>query len=71
MHLFIYKTNIGCERDVREVATALKDHTTITRWTVDCEDIDNVLRVESTTNNPEALLHSITKAGYHCEELPD
>ena len=71
MHLFIYKTNIGGESDVREIATALDRHDHITRWTVDCEDVDKVLRIESTTDNPEAVIHTITKAGYLCEELPD
>ena len=71
MHLFIYKTNIGQESDVREIANALQCHQHITRWTVDCEDIDKVLRIESTINNPEELILTITKAGYLCEELPD
>ena len=70
MHLLIYKTNIA-ETDVSDVANVLKRHDYITRWTVDCEDVDHVLRIEATVNNPDEVLHTITKAGYHCEELPD
>jgi len=38
-------------------------------WNVDREDIDKVLRIESTDNDIEAIRNKIQYAGYVCEEL--
>jgi len=71
MNIFIYKTNIQNYHDVKTIERALIPHNNITRWTVDCDDIDKVLRIEATNNNTEEIAQIITNAGYDCEELPD
>lgn len=69
--VLVFKTNISTLNDVQQVAHHLDGIPEIRRWTIDTEDIDNVLRVE--TNCPpsvciKGILHN---AGYHCEELID
>jgi len=71
MNIFIYKTNIASEHDLKTLERALEPHECISRWSVDCEDIDHVLRVETTNTNTGYIARIVAQAGYHCEELPD
>ncbi len=71
MHLFIYKTDIGHTTAVQHLGLVLQRLKYIVRWTVDYEDVDHVLRIESTSNNEEEVLLTIKAAGYQCEALPD
>lgn len=71
MNIFVYKTDIQNEYDLETLETLLNNHGSIIRWNVDREDIDNVLRIESTANNSHELIRAITSAGYQCEELTD
>jgi hypothetical protein len=71
MNILIYKTNIRSEQDVKAIERALVKHECISRWSVDCDDIDHVLRIETTTENTSDIPLIITNAGYLCEDLPD
>lgn len=68
MQILVFKTDI-CEP---HRAKALLDaEPAIQRWTVDTEDIDNVLRIEGTGLAPERVIDLLTCAGFFCDELPD
>ncbi len=72
MNVLIFKTNISNGQDVKTVERALMQHQSISKCSVDCEDVDNVLRIEaSPTVNKEEVTRIINSAGYSCEELPD
>ena len=72
MYLLILKTNIESEAMVRTVACALNNHEAIDRWHIDTEDVDNVLKVESTMNLDESdISHLIRPYGFTGEELKD
>ena len=47
MELLIYRTNLNSNKKVRYVKSALNSHPDIINWTVDREDIDNVMRIEA------------------------
>ncbi len=71
MNIFVYKTDIDSDYDLEAIDDLLSVHGTILRWNVDREDIDKVLRIESTADNAIQLQQTLVKAGYFCEELTD
>ncbi|WP_262509407.1 hypothetical protein [Urechidicola croceus] len=41
-------------------------------WTIDQEDIDNVLRIKATDNlNENVVIELIKTKGFYCDVLPD
>ncbi|HEY9006331.1 hypothetical protein [Ohtaekwangia sp.] len=68
--VLIFKTNIR-KPDVECVAKRLDPEQRITRWSIDCDDVDCVLRIESQQLSTEEVIGIIGRAGFHCEELPD
>lgn len=71
MHILIFKTNIDTENAHKEVGLLLSAHQSVIDWSIDKEDIDKVLRIESQLNNTGEIISTINQAGFMCEELPD
>ena len=69
--ILIFKTNIHKESDVEKVASLMVDDPRIKKWTIDLEDIDKVLRIESVHMQEQEIIERIIKAGYRCEALND
>jgi len=69
MNILIFKTNIKYKKDLLNITNVMKDMPSVAFWNVDREDIDKVLRIESTNNDIEAIRNKIQYAGYLCEEL--
>jgi hypothetical protein len=69
--ILVFKTNVCQESDLQKVAAVISEDGRIRRWNVDQDDIDNVLRIESSHLHPEDVIELIRKAGFYCEELPD
>ena len=68
--VLVFKTDMngaGCKQTVadalqRQFGSALY-------WTVDLEDCDRVLRVETRTIAAEAIIQTLREAGFRCDEL--
>lgn len=69
--VLVFRTNLNDAKDVAKIKPQLNTCTTIIEWSVDLEDIDKILRIESTQQNPDEICGMVRKAGYQCEELPD
>lgn len=69
--VLVFKTNIFMDRDIQRVSDIMRGDTRILRWTIDKDDCDNVLRIESEQITPIEIKILINAAGYYCEELPD
>jgi len=69
MDILIFKTNIRTESDKLRVKLALEALHGIDDWSVDCEDIDCVLRIVSHEWHTEDIIKIIRKAGFDCLEL--
>ena len=67
--VFIYKTDIDTREDVAQLEPILNQCPNIVRWSVDTDDVDKVLRIESTADNADEPVRGVTTAGYRCEEL--
>ncbi|MBD3661643.1 MAG: hypothetical protein HUJ11_05610 [Arenibacter algicola] len=72
MELLIFQTDIKSKNKVKSVEPILNSHSNILKWTIDLEDIDNVLRIEATKNLMEEEVIDLLKVqGFSIQTLPD
>ncbi|MBD80847.1 MAG: hypothetical protein CL840_18165 [Crocinitomicaceae bacterium] len=72
MNLIILKTNLRDELQVESIQSVLSTHPHISDWSVDTEDIDNVLRIEAKNMlTEEDVIQLIQAHGFSCEVLPN
>lgn len=71
MEVFVFKTNINQLNRIEKLKPVINSHDKIYAWSVDMQDIDNVLRVEADLSTPNEIIQLVNKAGFSCEELPD
>ncbi len=71
MEVLVFRTNLRFKKDLLQVAPALEGAPGLHKWTVDREDADKVLRIETRNPDPSPIIERIQSCGYLCEELPD
>ena len=72
VRLHILRTDIKTKKKVKEIKPVLNNHPFILNWTVDLEDVDNVLRIESMSDLYEKdVIGLVRENGFFCESLPD
>ena len=71
MEVLVLKTNIRYKKHVKELAPLLDGQNSISRWNIDLNDIDKVLRIESNDMGLTEVVQLIQDAGFYCEELAD
>ena len=72
MEILIFQTDIQSEDKVSHLEPVFNTHSDILNWSVDLEDIDNVLRIEAKTNLTEnTVIELVTKHGFHIKTLMD
>ena len=72
MKLFILKTDIQTEKQLAQLRPVFQQIDDITRWTIDMEDVDHVLKVETGVDSQEMeMIHLLRTKGINCEQLPD
>lgn len=66
----VFKTSVVDRADIARLTPVLNgligQHE---RWNFDLEDIDNILRVETTIISPSSIIDSLLFAGFECAEL--
>lgn len=67
--IHIFKTNISAIDSNCAAHYALNNREDIQQWSIDCEDIDCVLRVVSEQLKPEEIITIISSLGFECQEL--
>lgn len=70
MEVLVFRTNIRFKKDLRQLAPVLNEAPGLHKWTVDREDADKVLRIETRNPDPHPIIERVTACGYFCEELP-
>lgn len=71
MKVQVFKTNIMTYRSVEKVKTVIDKHFK-SRFSVDIEDEDHVMRIETENEVPENMIIRLTeRVGYRCEVLTD
>ncbi len=72
MEIFIFKTDIKTNKKINIVKPLFNNISSIQDWSVDTEDIDNVLRIEGNHGIDENKIMQMVKTkGFSCEILPD
>ena len=66
--ILVFATDIRTESDLLKVSDALNENPEIHRWSIDQEDKDCVLRVESTLS-PSEIIELIISYKFDCAEL--
>jgi len=69
MEVLVFKTNLRFKKQINAVKPHINNLHGITRWNVDLDDIDSVLRIESDNLSPRKVEATLQQAGYFCEEL--
>ena len=67
--IHVFKTNITQIDPACAMRQTLDSHADIQQWSVDCEDVDCVLRVVSDKLQPETIINIINDFGHQCQEL--
>ena len=70
-HVLIFKTNVESEEQLQQASLLLNAADFVIKWNIDREDIDNVLRVESSIPHISDIMKIMVEAGFACEELLD
>jgi hypothetical protein len=71
LHVLIFKTNVESEEQLQQASLLLDATDSVIKWNIDREDIDKVLRIESTLPHTTDIMKIMVEAGFACEELVD
>ncbi len=72
MNLHIFKTNILTIESLEFIIPVFKENTNILKWSIDIEDVDKVLKVNTQENTSESdIINLVTQKGFFCEVLSD
>ncbi len=72
MELLLFRTDIKSKKKVKTLKPMLNNHSDILNWSVDLEDIDNVLRIEATANlSEEEVMDLVSVQGFYIKTLVD
>lgn len=67
--VLVFKTNIRTKADRLVVKDSLDSQQLINQWSVDMQDVDCVLRIETPGISPHEIITLINRHGYQCSEL--
>lgn len=68
--LIILRTNIKTRKKLKTIVPVLDNHTSIHQWSIDIEDIDNVLRVQTNEDLQEKdVIQLVREHGFYAEDL--
>ena len=72
MQVLVFRSDIESKEKISCLEPLFNEHSDVLNWSIDVEDIDNVLRIESTLNLTEAdVIKMIKMNGFHIEPLPE
>jgi hypothetical protein len=71
MEVLVFKTDIVGKADTEILRQLLDADRRIKTWNIDQNDIDNVLRIESSAISPADVIKLVKNLGCMCEELPE
>jgi hypothetical protein len=71
MGVYVFKTDINSASLIESVKPLLNSYQYISDWSIDIEDIDNVLRIISVELLENEIIQIIKSKGFICEALPD
>ena len=67
--ILVLKSNIATFTDLLQIQHPLDHHPEITKWNVDLDDCDHVIRIVTPTLTVADIEEIIKSNGYQCSEL--
>ena len=64
-----FKTNINCGACKRSVTPHLNNISGIISWSVDTDNTDKILSLDTDDNSPDKIKQAVEKAGFKIEEI--
>jgi hypothetical protein len=71
MNVLVFKKNLSSPPLIEWMAPLFNSHPFISEWSVDTEDLDNVLRIVSNKLLEKDVIQLMQCKGFKCEALPD
>lgn len=72
MNVLVLRTNIESSSSLTHLEEAFSSYRSIHRWTVDLEDTDRVLRIETSgVIREREIIEIVNDLGYECQDLPE
>ena len=71
MDIHVFKTSINSKELIITLEKKFDPNPYIISWSVDIEDIDNVLVVKSNDIKEQDIIEMVKSEGFVCEALPD
>ncbi len=68
MPVYVFKTSV-LKENFDEVGQILNKVLCNSKWNFDFEDVDNILRVESTVDISNLVIQKLNELQFFCEEL--
>jgi hypothetical protein len=68
-NILVFATNIKTESDKQTISKILDEHSQINQWSLDQEDIDCVLRIETDTLSEEQIIKLLDNQYFKCVAL--
>ena len=69
--IYVFKTSVKTKKAIRKLEPYLNQLRGKATWNFDLEDCDKILRINSLTKNPGAIIKLLNDNGFECEELTD
>ena len=70
MKILVFRTDIKTKKKVKSIKPLFSNTDQFVNWSVDTDDIDNVLRIEATDDLKETdIIHLMNTCGFQCEVL--
>lgn len=67
--VLVFKSNISTYVDVLQIQPPLDQHPGITRWNIDIDDCDHVIRIVTPNLTAADIQELVNGQGYQCSEL--
>lgn len=71
MNIHVFKTSINSKELIISLEKKIDSNPDVISWSVDIEDIDNVLVVKSNNLKEQDILEMVKSEGFVCETLPN
>ena len=68
-NVLVFATNIRTEKEKQIISKILDDHSGVNQWSLDQEDIDCVLRIESDTLSEKQIITLLGNQNFKCSAL--
>jgi hypothetical protein len=69
--IYVFKISVKTKKTVRQLTPKLNNILSSSKWNIDIEDCDNILRIDSKTEISEQTIKLLTANGFECSKLPD